>query len=178
MTDARRILIVGCSCSGKTTFAGKLSRATGIPAADLDPLYWGPGWTPRPAETFLQSVRHAADQPNWIISGNYSAARHLLWTRATDIIWLDYDFPLVFFRAIRRTLGRCISRRELWNGNRESFRQSFLSRDSILRWVASSHGRLRADFGRAKAQTDYPQLRWRHFRSPAEAERFLRQAAV
>ena len=43
-----RILVAGTSGAGKTTVAAALSARLGIPHTDIDGLYHGPGWTPRP----------------------------------------------------------------------------------------------------------------------------------
>jgi len=61
--------------------------------------------------------------------------RDILWGRATTVIWLNYSFPTVFWRVFRRTMHRCVTREELWHGNRESFRLALLSRDSVLLYV-------------------------------------------
>jgi hypothetical protein len=53
---------------------------------------------------------------------------------ADTAIWLRLPFRVVFTRLLRRTVTRAWRKEELWNGNRESFRMSFASRDSILLW--------------------------------------------
>jgi hypothetical protein len=65
--------------------------------------------------------------------------RDIVLSRATDAIWLNYPFPVVFWRALRRTSRRIVLREKLFGGNRETFRISFLSRDSILWWVIRTH---------------------------------------
>ncbi len=40
----QRILVMGSSGSGKSTFARRLSEITNIPAVSLDALFWKPGW--------------------------------------------------------------------------------------------------------------------------------------
>ena len=52
--------------------------------------------------------------------------------------------PLVMWRLVRRTVQRAATKAELWNtGNRESFRNAFLSRQSILLWALKTHRRNR-----------------------------------
>lgn len=117
-----RVAVVGTSCSGKTTFARRLSRALDVPHVELDALYWGPGWSPAPPEDFRASVRDAISAPAWVADGNYSAVRDLVWSRATAVVWLDLPLRVVFPRALGRTLRRAITREELFGGNRESLR--------------------------------------------------------
>jgi len=81
------------------------------------------------------------------VVGNYGQVRDLVWPAADTLIWLDLPFPLVMWRLVRRTLGRVLSGQDLWGtGNRETFRNAFLSRDSILLWAIKTHGRNRERF--------------------------------
>ena len=54
----RRIAIVGCGGSGKSSLARELSSRTGIEVTHLDALYWDAEWQPRQtaSEAFLSSV--------------------------------------------------------------------------------------------------------------------------
>jgi hypothetical protein len=53
-------------------------------------------------------------------------------SQAHTIVWLRIPFHRTFPRLVARTARRSFTREELWNGNRESWRQSFFSRDSVL----------------------------------------------
>ena len=127
-----RVAIVGTSCSRKTTLACALAKILEAPRIELDALHWGPNWTETPADQLRVAVDEATIRSRWICDGNYRMVRDLVWARATTIIWLNYSFPLVFTRALRRTVSRSIRRTTLYSGNRETFAKSFLSRDSIL----------------------------------------------
>lgn len=127
-----RVVVVGTSCCGKTAFAGRLAQALGCPRIELDELYWGPNWDPKPEPEFRHLTEAAAAAPHWVADGNYGVVRDLLWPRATSVVWLNYGFLTVFFRALRRTILRAVSREELFSRNRESFTRSFFSRESIL----------------------------------------------
>jgi hypothetical protein len=111
----------------------------------------------------------------WVVDGNYSALRPLLWPRATAVVWLNYGFPTVFLRALRRTIRRIIFHEQLFSGNRESFGEAFLSRQSILYWVISTHQRKRKEYEDLQRSGHFPQLRWFEFRHPGLAEKFLRE---
>src|SRR5688572_30807780 len=91
-----RVAVVGTSCSGKTTFARALAPRLGAPYTELDVLYWGPDWSPRPLDEFRARVEAAVSTPSWVIDGNYSIVRDLVWGRATTLIWLDFPFSLIF----------------------------------------------------------------------------------
>ena len=87
----QRILVMGSSGSGKSTFALRLSAITGIPLVSLDALFWKPGWMPSDASEFEQRVTEAAHQPRWIMDGNFisSGAGNLRRDLAAAIVWFD-----------------------------------------------------------------------------------------
>ena len=173
-----RVAVIGTSCSGKTTFARQLADITGFPLADLDQLYWGPHWTPRATNDFERDVTSFVSQERWVIAGNYSMARPLIWPQADTIVWLNYPFRIVWTRALRRTIGRSWNREELFNGNRESWRMSLFSRDSILLWVMKSYRPVRREYGEVLAQPEFAHLEKIVFSHPDQAERWLMELAA
>ncbi|MBN9006384.1 MAG: DNA topology modulation protein [Rhizobiales bacterium] len=86
----QRVLVMGSSGSGKSTFARKLSAMTGIPIISLDALFWKPGWSPSVAAEFEQRVTEAMNAPCWIMDGDYLAhVVNLRRERADTAIWFD-----------------------------------------------------------------------------------------
>lgn len=170
-----RIVVVGTSCSGKTTLATELAARAGAPHIHLDALYWLSEWRPRPLEEFRELVGEAVSGDRWVADGNYGSARDLVWTRATAVVWLNYPFRIVMTRALRRTIGRVIRGEELFAGNRETVRKAFLSRDSILLWVLKTHGRNRREYRGLLDSDAFPGLTAIELRHPAETQRFLRE---
>jgi len=171
----QRVLVIGSSCVGKSTFARALADAASLPYVELDQLFWGPNWTAKPLEEFRSLVDRASAAERWVVEGNYGDVRDVLWPRAGVVIWLNYTFPVIFWRAMRRTVFRNITRQELWSGNRESFTRSFLSRESILVWVVTTFRRRRKQFEALRASGSFPQLAWLEFTHPNQAQEFLRQ---
>src|SRR5215213_5524259 len=86
----QRIVVVGTSGSGKTTLARELAQRCSLPHIEMDALHWGPNWTEAPIEVFRQRVELALEAPGWVVDGNYSKLRNLVWRRAELIVWLDY----------------------------------------------------------------------------------------
>jgi adenylate kinase family enzyme len=168
----RRINVVGTSCSGKTTLASQLAQRLGVPHVELDALFWGPRWTPVPAERFRARLTDALAGDGWVADGGYAPVRDLTWSRADTIVWLDYPLHLVLGRWAARTVRRIRSGEEFWpgTGNRESIRNA-LRRDGLLWWILSTHRRRRRSMAAAmRARTD---LRWVRLGSPADTERWL-----
>jgi len=168
-----RYVVVGTSGSGKTTFARRLAARVRAPYVELDALYWGADWKPRPPEHFEEDVRAATDTDHWVVDGNYSAVRDALWPRATHIVWLNFSRGVVFSRVIRRTLWRGVIRERLWAGNRESLRIAFLSKESILLWSFATFGRNRVKYTNLRTAPEYGRLTWHELRTPRQAEAFL-----
>ena len=168
-----RVVVVGSSCSGKTTFARRLSESLGTPHVELDALHWLPNWTERSLQDFRELVAAAVSSEGWVVDGNYSKIRDLIWPKATCIVWLNYGFPTVLARALRRTLRRSLLGEELYSQNKETLGRAFFNRDSILLWVLTSFRRRRRKYDALRREKAFPHLQWMEFRNPAQAEQFL-----
>ncbi|HKS92649.1 MAG TPA: hypothetical protein VJQ83_12025, partial [Tepidiformaceae bacterium] len=55
----KRIVVVGPSCSGKSTLAEQLGAALDLPYVELDALFWRPNWTEPEDEEFAAQLRDA-----------------------------------------------------------------------------------------------------------------------
>jgi hypothetical protein len=55
-----------------------------------------------------------------VLDGNYGIPRDLVGHRATHLVWLDFDRPIIMYRVIRRSLFRAVLRTEMCAGNRET----------------------------------------------------------
>jgi adenylate kinase family enzyme len=169
--DLQRVVVVGICCSGKTTFARRLAASTGAPFVELDALHWGPNWSVRP--DFREVVRAEAERTAWVIDGNYSAVRDLVWARCTAIVWLDYRFGIVFGRAVRRTIRGVLSHELLYSGNRESLSRALFDSEGVLWWILRKYWKKRREITSLAALPKYQHARFIALSAPAEAERFL-----
>ncbi|MBN1327664.1 MAG: adenylate kinase [Candidatus Cloacimonetes bacterium] len=169
--EMKRIAVVGTSCSGKTTFAGRLSQILQIPHIELDRLYWGPNWTIR--NDFKEKTLLHLEQENWIVDGNYQKMREFVFARATTVIWLNYPFPLVFTRALKRTISRIITGEIIFSGNRETIRTTFFSADSILWWVIKSYPRMKKTYSAIYSSDRISHLYMLELKHPKMAEKLL-----
>lgn len=173
----RRVSVVGTTGSGKTATARQLAGHLGVPHVELDALQWGPDWTPAGEHVFRERVIEAARGDAWVIDGNYSRVRNIVWSRAQTVVWLDYGFLVVMWQLAGRTVRRVIKREELWQGNRETFRKSFLSRDSILLWALQTYRRRRRDYPALLRRPEYAHLAAVRLRSPSATREWLRNFA-
>jgi adenylate kinase family enzyme len=169
----KRVSVVGTSCSGKTTFAKNLAQILKIPHIELDAINWLPDWVERPNDEFLDLVAKAAEGDAWVFDGNYTRTREIVWQRATAIVWLNYSFPRTFYRALNRTTRRVLGGEAMWSGNRETFKQSFMSRDSILLWVLTTYFEKRRRYAKILGEDKLSDKEIFIFRHPKQAEAFL-----
>jgi adenylate kinase family enzyme len=169
----KRVAVLGVTGCGKTTFARTLSGALCVPFVELDALYWQPNWTKPDPDWFRARVSEVLASGDWVADGNYSLARDIVWSAADTLVWLDYGLPLIFWRLLRRTIGRTLGKQELWNGNRERFATQFFSRDSLFLWALQTHPRHRRDFPVLFRSPEYAHLEVIRFATPAGAEAWL-----
>jgi energy-coupling factor transporter ATP-binding protein EcfA2 len=102
MPGLARVVVVGATGSGKSTFAQRLAVRLGAEYVEVDELFWDAHWTEAAPEVFRARVERATAGPRWVVAGNYGRVRDLLWPRADTIVWLDYAFPLVLRRLTVR----------------------------------------------------------------------------
>ena len=172
-----RIAVVGTTGSGKTTLAKALSAQLVLPYIELDAINWQAGWRDlarTDPDEFIRRVTHAVAVDSWVVDGNYGLVRDLVWRRATHLVWLDYDHPVIMYRVIRRSFARAVLRTEMWAGNRERWLH-MLRPSHPIRWAWSTWRRRRREFGERLGLSEYTHLVVLRLRRPREAARLLRQ---
>ncbi len=171
----RRVSVRGVTGSGKTTFARRLGAFLGLPAIELDALFWLPDWQQAAHDEFRARATAALDAfPNgWVCDGNYSGRLNdIVLAQADTVVWLHLPWRVTFWRVLRRTLSRARSGELLWANNRESLRQSFLHKDSLLLF-SMTHHRAQARSFRAGVAGVADRVRVYDLRSSREVEAFL-----
>jgi adenylate kinase family enzyme len=170
----RRVVVAGTTGSGKTTTARRIAAIIDAPHTEMDSLFHEPNWKPAEIPVFRERVDAATAGERWVIDGGYvSHIWDIAWTRADTLVWLDYPFRIVVWRLARRSLRRGLRREELWNGNRESLREQFLSGDSLLIWARKTHWKHRREYPARLGDPSLAHLRMVRLRTPQETQRFV-----
>ncbi|MDR2975410.1 MAG: hypothetical protein LBV00_12010 [Propionibacteriaceae bacterium] len=174
----RRIRVVGPSGAGKTTYVKALAQRLGLPDLELDAVFWDADWAYRDLAEARGLLAEFLDGPGaqgWVIDGSWRARVGTMLDDAEVILVLAYPRRLVMRRVILRTVGRALTRRELWHGNRERWR-NLVSRDpdeSVIVFSWRSY-RPKLDFYEQQARAD---PRWVLLRTPRAARRWMEHAA-
>lgn len=100
-----KVIIIGCPGSGKTTFAEKLNKCTGLPLYYLDAIWHKPDKTHISRENFDKRILEIFNEDKWIIDGNY---KRTIETRLQycDTVFL-FDLPTdVCLQGATKRIGK------------------------------------------------------------------------
>jgi adenylate kinase family enzyme len=169
----RRVVVVGVSGNGKTTLSRRLGARLGLPVTELDALCHQASWTEADDEDFCRDVEAAMSSPQgWVLDGLYQRKIGDLVLREADtLVWLDQPLPLVLRRLVTRAVKDIVTKRDLFNGNRQTWRFAFFERDSLVGFAIKQHFKHRRNWPAGLAE--HSNLQIVRLRSPREVEAWL-----
>jgi adenylate kinase family enzyme len=102
LASAQRILVLGSSGSGKTTFAIRLGQILNIEPIHLDACFWKPGWVNTPKSEWREIVSSLVQQDSWIMDGTYESTLDIRIPAADAIILIDRSRWGCLWRILKR----------------------------------------------------------------------------
>ena len=90
----KKIIVIGCPGSGKSTFSKALHQKTGIPLFHLDNIYWNSDKTTVEKSVFLERLSKIMQKDEWIIDGNYGATLERRLQACDTVFFLDYPLDV------------------------------------------------------------------------------------
>lgn len=97
-----RILVIGCSCAGKSTFARQLAEITRLPLISLDAEFWQPGWRVTRRDAWRAKLSRLVAADRWIMDGHYGASLDIRLPRADTVLWLQHTRAVCMIRLAKR----------------------------------------------------------------------------
>ena len=98
----KKVIVIGCPGSGKSTYARALHDITGLPLYHLDMLYWNADRTIVPQDVFRARLAEAIEKDSWIIDGNYGSTMELRLQACDTVFFLDYPLDVCMDGIISR----------------------------------------------------------------------------
>lgn len=165
-----RLIIIGCSCAGKTTLGARLGRELGLKHIDLDDLHWLPNWQPETIENLRDKISEAIEGvDNWVITGAYSRTWDITMPRATHVVFIDLPFYVILYRFFTRTYRRLVKKEKCCGENFERWGAVF-SKDSLLLWILKTYGRKREQFKELVKNPVHKDLKFLHLKSTKDVQ--------
>jgi adenylate kinase family enzyme len=163
----RKVLVIGSSGAGKSTFARRLGQLLDIEVVHLDSFYWKSGWVEMPKPEWAARVAELVRRDAWIMDGNYSGTFDIRLKACDTLIFLDMPRLVCLWRVLKRWFAyRGRTRPDMAAGCDEKIDMEFIL------WVWN-YPRTHRPEALQRMRENAASKQMIRLCSPAEAERFL-----
>lgn len=163
---ARRIMIIGRSGSGKSTFAIQLQQKLNIPLFHLDKVFFEKNWRERNYQEFLSMQEGIVAQPSWIIDGNATKSYEMRYAYTDLCLYFNFPRWLCYWRVFKRLFHKHPDIDDRAPNCPETVRWS------LLKYMWSFENRVDPLLKRLKST--YPKVEFIELRNDAEVLRLMR----
>ena len=126
---------------------------------------------------FLEAVGEFAARDRWVIDGNYTSVGvlDLVWKHADTVVWIDVPKRTAMRQVIWRAVTRATTGEELWNSNRERWRNLFKWRpeENIVRWTWTRFDHVREKYEKRMSDPAWGDLDYIRLKSRSEISDFV-----
>ena len=98
----KKIIVIGCPGSGKSTFSKALNKISNIPLYHLDMMLWNADKTTVDKSVFYERLQEVLLKDEWIIDGNYASTMEKRMKECDTVFFLDYQTDLCLEGVFQR----------------------------------------------------------------------------
>ncbi len=98
----KKVLVIGSGGAGKSTFAHRLHKATGLPLIHLDKIHWQPNWTAPPKPEWRKTVEKLLAGDEWVMDGNFGSTMDIRFRACDTIFYFDLPPLVCVYQALKR----------------------------------------------------------------------------
>ncbi len=98
----KKVIVIGCPGSGKSTFSRQLRDKTGLPLFYLDMIWHKPDRSNVSRDVFDNRLNEILSKDKWIIDGNYLRTLPMRLEKCDTVFLLDFKLELCLSGAYSR----------------------------------------------------------------------------
>ena len=100
-----KVIVIGCSGSGKSVFSRKLRDVTHLPLYHIDRIYWREDGSFLSKPELHERLREIINEDRWILDGNYGSTMEMRMKAADTVFFLDYPTEICL-AGVRERKGK------------------------------------------------------------------------
>lgn len=103
LATANRVLVIGCSGGGKTTFSESIASTFGLEFQSLDrDVRWLPGWKERARQEQRTLIAEMTQRTRWVMDGSGASSFDLRLPHTDLVLWVRVPRRVALFGLAKR----------------------------------------------------------------------------